>query len=171
MDPIRRFRARWGKLLISMTAIGCVTLIGIPVLTLFVMPDDNDAPLYIKPLMIVFFPLILFITALFSIRSFDVHQDEILVRRLFWSNRLPYQGLESVEADPDAMKGSIRTMGNGGLFSFSGRYRNRKLGSFRAYATEIRDSVILRYGSGTVVVTPENPEEFAGLVRQFLGRG
>ena len=171
MEPIRSFRANWGKLLILMTAIGCIALIGVPVLTLSVMHGDDDAPAYIRPMMMVFFPLVLIITALYSVRSFDVHQDEIHVRRLFWSNRLPYYGLKSVEVDPEAMKGSIRTMGNGGLFSFSGRYRSTKLGSYKAYATEMKDSVILRYEHGTVVVTPENPEEFAELVRQFSGRG
>jgi hypothetical protein len=67
------------------------------------------------------------------------------------------------------MKGSIRTMGNGGLFSFTGLYRSRKLGTFRAYATDMKCSVILKYEERTVVATPEYPEEFAELVRQFSG--
>ncbi len=168
MDPIRRFGAPWGKLLIVMTAIGCITLIGLPILTLSVMPSD-DAPEYVRILMIVVFPLILAITALFTVRSFDVHQDVILVRRLLWSSRLAYEGLRSVEVDPDAMKGSIRTMGNGGLFSFTGLYRSKRLGNFRAYATDMKCSVILKYEDRTVVVTPESPEEFADMVRQFSG--
>jgi hypothetical protein len=170
MESVRSFRARWGRMLIAMTTVGCLALIGIPLFVFSTVPTD-EGPTYVRLPILVFFPLILFATALFSIRSFDVCQDGILVRRLFWNSRLPYQGLRSVEVDPDAMKGSIRTMGNGGLFSFSGRYRSRALGSFRALATEFRDSVILRYDTGTVVVTPESPGEFADMVRQFSGRG
>ena len=146
MDPVRSFGAPWGKMLIAMTAIGCIMLIGIPVLVLVMAEGDEDAPSYLGPLMMFGMPLILLVTALFSVRSFEVHQDSIRVKRLFWYTVLPYQGLESVVVDPEAMKGSIRTMGNGGLFSFS---------------------VILRYGASTVVVSPEYPEEFASMVRQF----
>ena len=157
-------------MLVVMTAVGCLALIGIPLLVFSTVRPD-EGPTYLRTLMLVFFPLILFVTALYSIRSFDVCQDGILVRRLFWSSRLSYQGLRSVEVDPDAMKGSIRTLGNGGLFSFSGRYRSRRLGSFRALATEFRDSVVMRYDDGTVVVTPDDPGEFVEMVRQFSGRG
>jgi hypothetical protein len=168
MDPIRSFRAPWGILIIVMTTIGCSALLGVPALIISVMPSD-EAPAYVKTLMIIFFPLVLVITSLFTVRSFDVCQDAIRVKRLFWSTHLGYEGLRSVEVDPDAMKGSIRTMGNGGLFSFSGRYRSSKLGSYRAYATEMKNSVILRYEDRTAVVTPAEPFEFAELVRQFSG--
>jgi hypothetical protein len=171
MEPVRSFGAPWGKLLYAMTAIGCILLIGVPVMVLVMMQGDEDAPAYLGPMMVFFFPLVLLITALFSVRSFDVHQDSIRVKRLFWHTVLPYQGLESVTVDPEAMKGSIRTMGNGGLFSFSGRYRSRKLGGYRALVTDMKNSVILRYGTHTVVVTPEYPEEFADLIRQFSGAG
>ena len=166
MDPVRSFRAPWGRLLAIMTLIGCIALLGVPLMMLSVMPED-DLPGIARTAMIVFFPLLLGIIALFSIRSFDVMQDGILVRRLFWTNRLLYEDLRSVRVDKDAMKGSIRVMGNGGLFSFSGRYRSRKLGGFTVYATDMKLSVILRYSDRTVVLTPENPEEFAELVRQF----
>ncbi len=52
------------------------------------------------------------------------------------------------------MKGSIRTFGNGGLFCFSGRFRNRKLGSYRAFATDPKLAVVLRFPDKIVVVTP-----------------
>jgi hypothetical protein len=166
MDPVRSFRAPWGKLLIIMTALGCVVLLGVPSMMVSVIPQD-DLPVIARIAMILIWPLILGITALFSIRSFDIMQDGILVQRLFWANRLGYEDLRSVRVDKDAMKGSIRVMGNGGLFSFSGRYRSRKLGVFTVYATDMKLSVILRYSDRTVVVTPESPEEFADLVRQF----
>lgn len=166
MDPIRSFLAPWSRLLVIMTLIGCVVLLGVPVMMLSTMPTD-DIPRIAVIGMVLFFPLLLGIMVLFAIRSFDVMQDGILVRRVLWANRLGYDDLRSVRVDEDAMKGSIRLMGNGGLFSFSGRYRSRKLGVFTVYATDMKLSVILMYSDRTVVVTPESPEEFADLVRQF----
>jgi hypothetical protein len=59
------------------------------------------------------------------------------------------------------MRWSIRTFGNGGFFSFSGFYRNKLLGAYRAFVTDRHQTVVLRYGGRTVVVSPSSPEEFA----------
>jgi len=58
------------------------------------------------------------------------------------------------------MRGSIRTFGNGGLFSFTGFYRNRLLGAYRAFVTDPRQAVVLRFPKRNVVVSPGAPEEF-----------
>ncbi len=59
------------------------------------------------------------------------------------------------------MSKSLRTCGNGGFFSFTGFYRNKALGAYRAYVTDLHQTVVLRYSDRTVVVSPESPEEFA----------
>jgi len=63
--------------------------------------------------------------------------------------------------EPNAMRGSIRTFGNGGFFSFSGLYRNTLLGPYRPFVTDFRHTVILRYHDRTIVVSPPEPEEFS----------
>lgn len=64
------------------------------------------------------------------------------------------------------MRASLRTFGNGGGFSFTGRYWNKRLGSYRAFVTNPARSVVLRWQDRTVVVSPASPEEF---VREVLG--
>src|SRR4051812_3091219 len=65
-------------------------------------------------------PLLLVLgAALFTILGYTVTPDAILVRRLFWETRLPLQDLQSIEYQPNGMRRSWRTCGNGGLFSFS----------------------------------------------------
>jgi hypothetical protein len=98
--------------------------------------------------------------ALFTIRGYTVTPDAIRVHRLFWTTRLPLTGLQSVQFEPDAMRGSVRTCGNGGLFSFSGFFRNKALGAYRAFVTDLHRTVVLRFPSRTVVVSPSAPEEF-----------
>src|ERR1700688_2164591 len=65
---------------------------------------------------------------LFTIRGYTVTPDALLVHRLFWATRLPLSGLHSAQVEPEAMRRSIRTFGNGGLFSFTGWFRNTTLG-------------------------------------------
>jgi hypothetical protein len=104
--------------------------------------------------------VILFGAALFTIRGYSLSSDSILVHRLLWSTVLPRTGLESAEVDLEAMRGSIRTFGNGGAFSFTGFYYNKRLRSYRAYVTDPHRTVVLRYASRRVVLSPASPEDF-----------
>lgn len=98
--------------------------------------------------------------ALLTIRGYTVTPDAILVHRLLWTTRLPLTGLQSAQFEPDAMRGSIRTFGNGGLFSFSGFFRNKVLGAYRAFVTDLHRTVVLRFPSRIIVVSPSAPEKF-----------
>lgn len=103
---------------------------------------------------------LLVVGALFTVRGYTVTPEAVLVRRLFWTTRLPLAELRSARYEPDAMRGSIRTFGNGGLFSYTGYFRNGGLGSYRAFVTDRHQTVVLRFTSRTVVVSPSTPEEF-----------
>jgi hypothetical protein len=129
--------------------------------------------------------LLLLATPFFGIRGYTVTQEAILIHRPTWKNQLLLAGLESIEVTPVAMSWSIRTMGNGGCFSFTGYYRNRKLGRYRAFVTDLKKTVVLRYrnppryakkpffGFGeepkVVVVSPDDPEAFVEDVKKRVG--
>jgi PH (Pleckstrin Homology) domain-containing protein len=97
--------------------------------------------------------------ALFTIRGYTVTPDAILIHRLFWATRLPLVGLQSARFEPRVMRWSIRC-GNGGFYSITGFYWNKFLGLYRAFVTDLRQTVVLRYTRRTVVVSPSSPEEF-----------
>ena len=99
-------------------------------------------------------------SALFTIRGYTLTGDAMLIHRLFWTTRLPLAGLQSAKFEPDAMRRSFRTFGNGGLFSFSGFFRNSALGAYRAFVTDPHRTVVLHFPARTVVVSPSAPEEF-----------
>jgi hypothetical protein len=94
-----------------------------------------------------------------------VTPSALLVHRLFWSTRLPLAELKSAQVEPRAMRWSVRTFGNGGLFSFSGWYYNTFLGAYRAFVIDPNQTVVLHLGRRSVVVSPAKPEEF---VREIL---
>jgi hypothetical protein len=114
------------------------------------------------------FPLFLVAgAALFTVRGYSISGDSVFIERFFWSTRLPVAGLQSVRFEPDAVRGSIRTFGNGGFFSFTGYYWNKRLGSYRAFATDPRRIVVLRFPKRAVVLSPDSPEDFVRVLSSF----
>lgn len=57
---------------------------------------------------------------------------------------------------------TLRIIGNGGVFSFSGLFWNRKIGRFRIYSTSARvqDMFEIVAGGQTIFISPVNPEHF-----------
>jgi len=106
--------------------------------------------------------------ALLTVGGYTITPDAILVHRLLWATRLPRAGLKSAEFVPNAMCRSIRTCGNGGFYSFTGFYWSKTLKSYRAYVTDLRRTVVLRYERRTVIVSPESPEDFVREVMEPL---
>jgi hypothetical protein len=110
---------------------------------------------------------IFLVAATFAIRGYSVRDGELLIHRLGWSTRFDLAGLSSVEVNPNATMGSIRALGIGGLFGFVGRFHNSILGSYKAYATNDANAVVLRFEGETIVVTPDAPAAFAQAVSQM----
>ena len=102
------------------------------------------------------------------IRGFVLSGDSLLIQRLGWQSKLDLTELVSADADPEAMDKSLRTWGNGGLFCFCGRFRNTKLGAYRAYATDPKRSVVLKFNDRTVVVTPDRPDGFVASISERI---
>jgi hypothetical protein len=148
------FKAPWGKALRWMSAFSVVLLLGI-FITIWVV-DKSPASRFALLLL----PALLGGTALFLIREYTIEPRELLIRRLLWTTRLPLAGLKSATFQPEAMRGSFRLFGNGGMFSFTGWYRNRALGTYRAFVTDLNKTLVLKFEKRTIVISPENPEQF-----------
>ncbi|HKI85305.1 MAG TPA: PH domain-containing protein [Thermoanaerobaculia bacterium] len=115
---------------------------------------------WILPLVVGSSAFVLVACALFTIRGYRLDATAIYVQRLLWETRIPLRGLTTAWASGDAMKGSIRLAGNGGAFSFSGLYRSKRLGRYRAFVTAPALSVVLELADKTVVITPDSPQRF-----------
>jgi hypothetical protein len=155
---MKHYEAPWSKSLIVMSVITTMICLGVSSGAWWAaVAKHQAAPLRCVALL----PLvILFCAALFTIRGYAITSEAILVDRLLWSTALPRLGLQSAQVEPDAMRGSIRTFGNGGAFSFTGFYYNKRLGSYRAFVTDPRRAVVLRYATRRVVLSPAVPEDF-----------
>jgi hypothetical protein len=150
---MKHYKAPWSVSLIVVSTLTTVVCFGVSCVIAWNVPGW----LKLEALL----PLVIVAGSVpFTIRGYTVTTDAILVHRLFWDTRLPRAGLDSVQFEPKAMRWSIRLWGNGGLFSFTGFFRNKLLGGYRAFVTDPNKTVVLRYTSRTVVISPAEPEEF-----------
>lgn len=147
---VKKFSAPWCKTLWAMSAVATAILLGVAA-----MPVPGFGWLRALPLAILFCALP------FVVRGYTVADHVLLVRRLWWSTRVELKGLRSAQFDPEALKGSIKTCGNGGLFSFTGWFWSRRLGSYRMYVTDLSRPVVLTFADRRIVVSPDSPEAFA----------
>jgi len=102
---------------------------------------------------------------LFAVTGYAVDENALHIERPLFATRVPLADLQRVWFDPDACKGSLRLFGNGGLYSFTGFFRNKKLGIYRLFGTDLRRAVVLMLSQRTVVITPADPDAFIGHMR------
>ena len=114
---------------------------------------------------------ILMVVAAFAVRGYSVMDGKLLIHHLGWANKFDLSKLSKAEVSPGVTMGSARTMGIGGLLGFVGYFRNEILGSYKAYATNELNTVVLVFGNETIVVTPDDPEAFVEAVKAASATG
>jgi hypothetical protein len=146
---MKTYKAPWSTSFVVVSSLASVICLAVALL----LWRDNHSWEALLPLAVIVG------AGVFMIRGYSVTSDAILVHRLFWSTRLPLAELQSAEVLPD-MRCGIRLFGNGGLFSFTGWFRNKALGVYRSFVTDPHRSVVLRYSQRPVVVSPSSPNDF-----------
>lgn len=165
-----RFGAPWSASVKWITMLAVAGLVCVAIFGVSQLEDVGSGTSILYVLATVVLPaLVLVVSACWMIRGFVVTGEMILVERLGWQSKLDLKDLVSVTADPEAMDRSLRTFGVGGLFCFCGRFRNKSLGAYRAYATDPKRSVVLKFQNQTVVVTPDRPDDFVDCVKERTG--
>ncbi|MEW9625234.1 PH domain-containing protein [Rhodanobacter geophilus] len=159
MHP-RHPAAPWSAFLKGISIVVTLLLLGLLLLVACLVPV-RTLPVLRAVVMAV--PLVILLAAaLFVVRGYELRDATLHVHRLFWTTRVALGELREAAIDPEAGAGSLRLFGNGGLFSFSGWFRNAKLGRYRAFVTDWQLAVVLRASTCTVVLSPADP---AGFVR------
>ncbi len=165
METANYFKAPWGNRLKVITLLSSVFMLGLPAYLYFnklIGSVQGDR-------MLILLPALLLLSALFVVRGYALTPSMLYVQRMFWQTKIDLSGLQSILVDPDATSGSIRTLGNGGLFSFSGKFRNKNLGNYRAFLTDQQKAVVLTFPDRKIVISPENPQDFERQLKQFIG--
>lgn len=111
---------------------------------------------------------IIFGAAAFTIRGYSIQNKKLIIHRLGWTTEIDLRKLKTIRVEPKAMTWSWRLLGNGGLFGYIGSFRNKKLGTYRAFATNRYKCIVLEMVNRTIVVTPDMPEEFMKEVKSAV---
>lgn len=109
----------------------------------------------------LFLSFIVLMCYLYAPVSYILEDNQLIVVRRINSRAFsPVIKCTSIEHDKPSFV--LRLWGNGGLFSGSGIFWNRKYGVFRAYVTTGKRSylVLVETPGGKVIITPENPAQF-----------
>lgn len=166
MSSTLQFPAPWSVGLKLITGI-CVALL---LMASLLSATATGPQGIVRDLLLLVGPAGIAVAALFVIRGYRVAPGELSVQRLVWTTRIPLVPLCRVDVDPRALSGSIRIGGNGGFFSFTGWYYNRRLGRYRMLVTDPRRAVVLHFADRRpIVVSPGDPAVFARVAR--LGAG
>lgn len=97
-----------------------------PLSVLFILPALLDMPLHMT-----------------------LSENAFSARMLSFSIDIPYQQIEKTYAiSRDDVAGSIRTHAGGGLFGYSGNFRNEKFGHYSMYATDLSQLFLIQTKEG-----------------------
>lgn len=163
----KSFAAPWGRLLKGTSIFVIVLFAAIIVSDHFIL-SAAKVPVWLHPATAGGLLAILLVCVPFVIRGYTVTDEGILIRRLWWNTVLPRDTLVSAEIMPKAMSKSLRTCGNGGLFSFTGFYWNKQIGHYKAYVNDLNLTVVVRTKKRTAVLSPDDPEAFVAAVNALV---
>ncbi len=110
----------------------------------------------------IFLILIYLICMVLKPLSYEITQDELIIRRLIKSVRINRADIKSLELIEKAtLSGTIRTFGVGGLFGWYGKFANSQLGAMNWYVTR-RDKpvLIIKKDSKKILISPDQAEAF-----------
>lgn len=111
--------------------------------------------------------LIIIAIAMYSLqpRSVTVDISGLTIDRKIKPVSIDFSEISSIHVVINGeMKGVIRTVGNGGVFGYTGLYYNKKFGSMTWYCSQHRNYIILQTNkSKKLVITPDDPD---GLIRE-----
>ena len=120
---------------------------------------DRDIWSLIVPLGVMLF--VFGLSYYFSIRKFQITDDEIIIVRPFDIEKYPRSNFDKAErVCRKDLRFAIRTFGIGGVFSYTGQFWNKKFGPMTWYVTNLNNAVILSGANKKIVLSPENPEKF-----------
>ena len=167
MDTSEQYPAAPWSMSLKLISLLCLVLVPVVAVVLHrTIPAQGERSDLIRLIGSLAMPAVVLAAVPFVVTGYQLDGPVLLVHRLGWATRIDLHQLDRAESDPAACRHSLRLCGNGGLFSFTGLFRSRKLGNYRLFATDVKRAVVLSFGERKVVVTPKSPCQFlAGVAR------
>ena len=160
--PVTEYSASWSRSLKVTTA--AVTALLVAIVLVFMFAPNKGIPGWLLFLLATIPLSILLGCVATMVCGYRLEDGALLVCRPGRTTRIALRGLLSASLDSRACQDSTRVNGNGGVYSYSGWYHNAVLGTYELFATDMSRTVVLKLPNRTVVITPNQPEEFVSAV-------
>jgi len=99
---------------------------------------------------------------------YTVTDTELLIERPLGKIIIKKEDIQSVDVlQRSSISGAIRTFGVGGLFGYYGKYYNSAFGAMTWHLTRIDKPVLIRTRKSKIMVSPDEPEQFAETLRKI----
>lgn len=148
-----QYRSPWDVKLIIITGL---------VITIFVS-INIVAPIWYVALLLW---SIILVSAAFGVYGYSIQNEKLKILRLGWSKDIKLSEIQDIQVKPNAMLGSFRRFGIGGLFGYIGYFSNSILGGYKAYSTHTKKTVLIKLQGEQIVVSPDDPEKFVATVKR-----
>ena len=145
----RKFKLPVGNFVRITSALTIALMVIMPVVLFFVLPNEQDfLVLPVAGLGI----LILLGSYGFAPLSVSLEPGKLLVHHPMHTRTYLISSAKVEVVDRKSLLPYMRTFGNGGLFAFTGHFRNSKLGKFRYHSRKRSDGTLFSLDNGTKVV-------------------
>ena len=109
---------------------------------------------------------VLLCLSILNFKSYKISDSELIISKYLMDEKYPLSGIKSYNQPKEPKKGLWRTMGNGGLFSYSGDFKNSELGHFKCYTKNWENLVALETDRGWLLIGPDNHESFLSSLKK-----
>jgi hypothetical protein len=169
MTPRTTYSAPWGRSVRWATPLTILIVAGMEILLVVV----GRGSMRISPggfwATVAILPILVAGTSLFAVRGYRLVDGTLEVLRPGWISRVCLDGLQSVRTDPEAFRGVWAKAGSDGFLGLFGWFWSRRLGLFRAWATDPLRCVRMTFPNRVVVVSPDDPAAFVASVEHQKG--
>ncbi|WP_288910121.1 PH domain-containing protein [uncultured Bacteroides sp.] len=160
---ITTFPCLWS---IGVTFLTAITVIILVISVYFVWTNEL---IWLKyTLIIICLATIIGVLLLMPLRL-TIESNKIALHRLIGSIHIPFKDIIELKAIPNSETAySIRLLGSGGLCGYLGKFRNKKLGHYTMYATNLNELILIRTNRKAYVFSCKNRDKFIEFFNSLL---
>lgn len=160
---ITTFPCLWS---IEVTFLTAITVIILVISVYFVWTNEL---IWLKyTLIIICLATIIGVLLLMPLRL-TIESNKIALHRLIGSIHIPFKDIIELKAIPNSETAySIRLLGSGGLCGYLGKFRNKKLGHYTMYATNLNELILIRTNRKAYVFSCKNRDKFIEFFNSLL---
>lgn len=155
------FKAEWSAPVITSTAVLFTVLLGVFFLLFTKIAGNPDTETRI---MAMATQTVLLVTMVFSYllspSGYTIDEKNLTIVRMMRPVVIPLSGITKAEAAvPGLLYGSVRLVGNDGLWGRYGKYSNAALGRYYLYVRSGKGQLLIE-AANKYIIAPERPQEF-----------